>query len=330
MSRTKRILEKKVNIQYLPPANEVYEGYVFTGVCLSKGVCLPLVWGCLQHTPPRQTPPAQCMLGYTPLPSTCWDMVNKRAVRIPLGCFLVCHIHKRNWFLLRTLVFLKLIWSKFLMHLETQHYSLTRMYSSRMSTTRFSACLSCVHTLPHMPCHAHPLPCISPTTHAPPVTHAPFCHAPSHPQTLLKILPCPKLRLRAVIMTIGEFVGIIFSRFQRYHAPSKTYLEFSALFNKMLSRKSLIQNLNADMDIYSPYLPHWHLPTTFTCSNLFNWIVSLQVNGFRVREVGGFYFAFRELERLHVVIPRSARRFGLITTLLQADFTQVKPLITHL
>ena len=45
--------------------------------------------------------PAQCMLGYTtpcpvhagihplPLPSVCWDTVNKRAVRIPLECILV-------------------------------------------------------------------------------------------------------------------------------------------------------------------------------------------------------------------------------------------------
>ena len=62
----------------LPPANEVCEGYVFTGVCLStgRGVSAPLHAGI--HTPradtpqadtPRQTPPlagtpAQCMLGY--------------------------------------------------------------------------------------------------------------------------------------------------------------------------------------------------------------------------------------------------------------------------
>ena len=26
---------------FLPPANEVCEGYVFTGVCLSMGGCLP-------------------------------------------------------------------------------------------------------------------------------------------------------------------------------------------------------------------------------------------------------------------------------------------------
>ena len=39
------------------------------------------------------TPPAQCMLGYTlPLPSACWDTVNKRAVRIPLECILVLHV----------------------------------------------------------------------------------------------------------------------------------------------------------------------------------------------------------------------------------------------
>ena len=40
---------------YLPPANVVCEGYVFTGVCLSTGGCLPqCMLGC--HTPPKQTP----------------------------------------------------------------------------------------------------------------------------------------------------------------------------------------------------------------------------------------------------------------------------------
>ena len=73
----------------LPPANEVCEGYVFTGVCLSTGGCLPHCM--LGYTPPGQTPPAQCMLGYTPAPlcSACWDTVNRRAVRIPLECILV-------------------------------------------------------------------------------------------------------------------------------------------------------------------------------------------------------------------------------------------------
>ena len=64
----------------LLPANEVCEGYVFTGVCLStgRGVCL---WsgGCLHiapgQTPPRQTPPlpSACQDTHTHLPSTCWD-----------------------------------------------------------------------------------------------------------------------------------------------------------------------------------------------------------------------------------------------------------------
>ena len=50
----------------LPPANEVCEGYVFTGVCLSTGGCLPR---CLWADTPRQTPP-----GHPPLlPSACWD-----------------------------------------------------------------------------------------------------------------------------------------------------------------------------------------------------------------------------------------------------------------
>ena len=75
----------------LPPANEVCEGYVFTGVCPSTGGG----GGCLPH----------CMLGYTtPRPeadiprdqrqtptlrTACWDTVNKQAVRIPLECILV-------------------------------------------------------------------------------------------------------------------------------------------------------------------------------------------------------------------------------------------------
>ena len=63
--------------------------------------------GCLSHCmlgytpgtrgrhplPPGQTPPAQCMLGYTHththMRSACWDTVNKRALRIPLECILV-------------------------------------------------------------------------------------------------------------------------------------------------------------------------------------------------------------------------------------------------
>ena len=54
------------------------------------------------------------------------------------------------------------------------------------------------------------------------------------------------------------------------------------------------------------HLPHGDLPTTFTCSNLFNWVDILQVNGSRVREGRGFFFAFFELKRLHVVIPKCA------------------------
>ena len=70
-------------IQLLPPANEVCEGYVFTGVCLStggvhdgghawqggmhgRGVCM--VWQIL------------------------WDMVNEQVVRILLECILVCNV----------------------------------------------------------------------------------------------------------------------------------------------------------------------------------------------------------------------------------------------
>ena len=43
--------QKHQNEVLLRPKNEVCEGYVFTGVCLSTGGCLP-----------------HCMLGYTPGP----------------------------------------------------------------------------------------------------------------------------------------------------------------------------------------------------------------------------------------------------------------------
>ena len=78
----------------LPPANEVCEGYVFTGVCLSTGgmsASGPRGGGLKfrtpgRHPPGRHTPP----LGrHTPLSSACCDTVNKRAVRIPLECILI-------------------------------------------------------------------------------------------------------------------------------------------------------------------------------------------------------------------------------------------------
>ena len=72
------MLNMEIYILYLPPANEVYEGYVFTGVCLSTGgesaplhagihhTLLPTHTHTLgRHTPPGQRPPAQCMLGYS-------------------------------------------------------------------------------------------------------------------------------------------------------------------------------------------------------------------------------------------------------------------------
>ena len=43
----------EVSMRLLPPANEVCEGYVFTGVCLSRGGCLP--HSMLGYTPSRDT-----------------------------------------------------------------------------------------------------------------------------------------------------------------------------------------------------------------------------------------------------------------------------------
>ena len=48
-------LPPKTLAVYLPPTNEVCEGYVFTGVCLSTG------GGGVYAT---HTPTAECMLGY--------------------------------------------------------------------------------------------------------------------------------------------------------------------------------------------------------------------------------------------------------------------------
>ena len=59
---------------YLPPAKEVCEGYVFTGVCLSTGgVYQPHSPG--RHTPPPLVDTPPCRHPDRP----CWDTVNKRA-----------------------------------------------------------------------------------------------------------------------------------------------------------------------------------------------------------------------------------------------------------
>ena len=52
----------------------------------------------LADTPPGQTPPLQTArpLGRHPPHSACWDMVNKRAVHIPLECILVKYIYYEN------------------------------------------------------------------------------------------------------------------------------------------------------------------------------------------------------------------------------------------
>ena len=82
----------------LPPANEVCEGYVFTGVCLSTGgLWQTPPWA--DHPPPLgrhpTTGPTIPHWADTPQPdplplcSACWDTVNKRVVRIPLECILV-------------------------------------------------------------------------------------------------------------------------------------------------------------------------------------------------------------------------------------------------
>ena len=52
-----------------------------------QGVLPHCMLGC---TPPGQTPTPHSPGRPLPLCSACWDAVNKRAVRIPLECNLVC------------------------------------------------------------------------------------------------------------------------------------------------------------------------------------------------------------------------------------------------
>ena len=65
---------------FLTPANEVCEGYVFTGVCLSTGGGL-----CQRDTPPGQKPPME----RDPLDRDPLLYGNVRAVCILLECILV-------------------------------------------------------------------------------------------------------------------------------------------------------------------------------------------------------------------------------------------------
>ena len=87
---------------YLPPATKLQQGNVFTPVCHSVhkgGVCFwSRVGGCLPpagQTPPRQTPPAQCMLGCTS-PAQCMLGYTPCPVhaRIYTPC---CPVHTGIW-----------------------------------------------------------------------------------------------------------------------------------------------------------------------------------------------------------------------------------------
>ena len=76
-----------VSNNFLPPANEVYEGYVFTRTCHSvhRGGIPACTTGHMTR-PPGQTPPLGRPPGQTPPPP---NMVNEWAVRILLECILV-------------------------------------------------------------------------------------------------------------------------------------------------------------------------------------------------------------------------------------------------
>ena len=105
-----------IHVWFLPPANEVWEGYDFTGVCLSTGgwACMVVVGGAwLQggiHSCGRVGGMCGCR-GHMWLQGACviaggcawwrgiwWDTVNKLAVRIPLECILLSNSsNSSNW-----------------------------------------------------------------------------------------------------------------------------------------------------------------------------------------------------------------------------------------
>ena len=73
--RNVSIMTTVAAIQFLPPANEVCEGYVFTGVCLSTGGSASGPGVCGRHpladTPFWQTPPfGRHPLSDTPMADT--------------------------------------------------------------------------------------------------------------------------------------------------------------------------------------------------------------------------------------------------------------------
>ena len=78
---------------FLPSANEVCEGYVFTGVCLSVHEGSPWQRPPVHRPPVDRDPPGQRL----PLDR---DNGNERAVRILLECILVFYFHtisRKNW-----------------------------------------------------------------------------------------------------------------------------------------------------------------------------------------------------------------------------------------
>ena len=83
--------------RFLPPANDVCEGYVFTGVCLSTGVCVADTPWAGTPPPDKYTPFGQVhpQGRYTPPPGRyipplfLRQTVSKWAVRILLECNLV-------------------------------------------------------------------------------------------------------------------------------------------------------------------------------------------------------------------------------------------------
>ena len=110
----------------------------------------------------------------------------------------------------------------------------------------------------HAPCNACPLPCMSPAMHVPLPCMPPPPHMPPRGQnswhTLLKILPCPKLRLRAV-----KILGIFF-RDEQFICPiNRLWREYLTTVSRWWSLHSPLQTAICARRIVKLILIAWAL-----------------------------------------------------------------------
>ena len=117
---------------FSPPAKEVCEGYVFTGVCLSTGgwgVCSIACW----DTPPGRHPWAKTPLGRHPPPVQCMLVYGQQAGGShPTGMYswlnvTMCHAFKIKICLVRNCAVLKKLFFSFLSHFNIVSFNNKRL-----------------------------------------------------------------------------------------------------------------------------------------------------------------------------------------------------------